>query len=86
MPEIIWTQHALERQEAWEQTHGITQDEIEALLEDPDQVVEGHGDARVAQTRRGDGVLRAPFVDEQAGRKVLTVYWSSQVDRYWEIE
>ena len=55
-------------------------------MRNPEQIVPGDRTALVAQNRRGNGLLRVPFVEEEETRKVLTVYWTSRVDRYWEDE
>jgi len=83
---IIWTRHAEERQEAWQKKLGITRQEVEDLLRNPEQVVPGDLEALVAQARRGNGLLRAPFVETERGRKILTVYWTSKVEKYWQEE
>ena len=31
------------------------------------------------------GLLRVPFVEVEEGRKILTVYWTSRVEKYWEV-
>jgi hypothetical protein len=69
---IIWTRHAQERQEEWRKKLGITRQEVEDLLRDPEQVAPGDLEALVAQARRGNGLLRAPFIKVEGGRKVLT--------------
>jgi hypothetical protein len=56
---------------------------VEDLLRDPEQVVPGDLEALVAQTRRGNGLLRVPFVETERGRKILTIYWTSKVEKYW---
>ena len=84
--EIIWTQHAGERQRRWEEKRGITRPEVERILQDPEQVVPGRRNAQVAQSRRGHGLLRVPFVREGEKRVILTVYWTSKVDKYWRGE
>jgi hypothetical protein len=83
---IIWTRHAEERQEEWRKKMGITRQEVEDLLSDPGQVVPGDLEALVAQARRGNGLLRVPFVETGSGRKILTVYWTSKVEKYWQEE
>ena len=83
---IIWTRHAEERQEAWRKKLGITRQEVEDLLRNPEQVVPGDLESLVAQARRGNGLLRAPFVEMEGGRKILTVYWTSKVEKYWREE
>ncbi|MCS3939535.1 hypothetical protein GGP84_002167 [Salinibacter ruber] len=81
--DIVWTKHAEERQEQWNEKRGIPRNEIEDVIGDPGQVVSGHGDAEVAQKRRGPGLIQVPFVREGSERILLTVYWTSDVDKYW---
>ena len=81
--DIVWTKHAEERQEQWNEKRGITRNEIEDVIGDPGQVVSGHGDAEVAQKRQGPGLIRVLFVREGSERILLTVYWTSDVDKYW---
>jgi hypothetical protein len=83
---IIWTKHAEERQKEWEKKRGVTRQEIENLLSNPDQIVPGDMTAFVAHSKRGKGLLRAPFEDTRNGRKILTVYWTSKVEKYWKEE
>ena len=83
---IVWTKHAKERQKEWEKKLEITCQEVEDLVRNPEQIVPGDRTALVAQNRRGNGLLRVPFVEEEETRKVLTIYWTSRVDRYWEEE
>jgi len=83
---IIWTIHARERQKEWEKKLKITSQEVEDVVRNPEQIVPGDRAVLVAQTRRGNGLLRVPFVKEEGDRKVLTIYWTSRVDRYWEEE
>ena len=53
---------------------------IRALAE---QIVIGHSDLQVAQSRRSHGLLRVPFLEVEGCRKIVTVYWTSQTGRYW---
>jgi hypothetical protein len=63
---------------------GITRQEIQDLLRNPKQIVHGDLGAFIAQARRKNGLLRAPFVDVSGNRKILTVYWTSKIEKYWE--
>lgn len=81
---IIWTKHAEERQKEWERIQGVTRQEIENLLANPPQIVPGDQGVLVAQMRRGKGLLRVIFVGLGGERKILTVYWTSKVDKYWK--
>jgi len=82
--QIIWTKHAEQRLTEWEQRKQITRAEIERLLLDPDQLVYGDLNILIAQSRRGDGLLRVAFIETHIGRKVLTLYWTSKVAKYWK--
>lgn len=83
---IIWTRHAEERQREWEKRLAITRAEVEALLRNPEQVVPGDRGTLIAQTRRGGGLIRALFIGIEEDRKIVTVYWTSRVERYWREE
>ena len=83
---VIWTRHATERQREWQRTLGITSPEVEAVVLNPTQIVPGDAGTFVAQSSRGSGLLRVPFVQVGEDRKVLTVYWTSRVDKYWKGE
>lgn len=82
----VWTDHARERVKVWQTKRGVTEPDVSAIVTNPDQIVSGDRDAQGAQSRYGDGLLRVPFVEVAGGRQVLTVYWPSQVERYWEGE
>lgn len=83
---IKWTRHAEERQKEWEKKLGITRQEVEDLVMNPEQIAPGDHDALVAQKRRGRGLLRVPFSETEGERKILTIYWTSKVERYWKGE
>ena len=83
---IIWTRHAEEREEEWRKKLGITRQEVEDLIRDPEQLVPGDLKALVAQAKRGNGLLRVPFVEAEGERKILTVFWTSRVGKYWREE
>jgi hypothetical protein len=46
--QIVWTKHAEERQQQWEVRLGITKEEVEAVVTNPQQVIL-EDDVRVAQ-------------------------------------
>lgn len=79
---IIWTKHAEERQQEWQKKLGITRAEVEQVLIAPEEIVPGDLEILVAQTRRGNGLLRVPFVQVGDDRRIVTVYWTSKVDKY----
>ena len=81
---VVWTRHAEERQQEWEKKLDITHQEVEALLKNPEQIVPGDRGSWVAQGRRGRGLLRVPFAEVEGTRRILTVYWTSKVGKYWK--
>ena len=53
---IIWTRHAEERQKQWEVKKGITREEVERVVSQPEQVVPGeHKGANHARALRSGG-------------------------------
>ncbi len=83
---IVWTKHAEERQKEWERKKGITRLEVEALLKKPEQIVPGDMDTLIAQSRKHSGLLRVPFKEIGDTRKVITIYWTSKIEKYWREE
>ncbi len=83
---IIWTKHTEERQAEWERKKGITRLEVEDLLIEPDQIISGDMNTWIAQSRKHGGLLRVPFKKVNDARKILTVYWTSKVEKYWREE
>lgn len=81
---IVWTKHAEERQKEWEKKLGITRIEIEDLLHSPQQIVAGDLDNLIAQSKNRNGLLRVPFRQIADNRKVITIYWTSKVEKYWK--
>lgn len=81
---VIWTIHAKERQKEWEKKLGITKQEIEDALRNPEQIVHGDMNVFVAQSRTRKGLLRVPFLEPGGDRKILTVYWTSKIEKYWK--
>ena len=68
----------------WEKTLRITRDEVESLIKSPAQVVSGDMGILVAQGRTRDGLLRVPFVRTEDSLRIITVYWTSRIEKYWE--
>jgi hypothetical protein len=52
----------------------------------PEQIVPGDMDVLVAQARIYNGLLRVPFVTIGEDKKILTMYWTSRVEKYWKKE
>lgn len=80
---IIWTRHAQDRQKEWTAKLGIAREEVERVLNAPEQVVTGDRDILVAQSKRGSGLLRVAFRQLEEDKKIITIYWTSKVEKYW---
>lgn len=80
---IVWTLHATERLQQWQQRLGITREEVEDTLTNPQQIVTENA-VFVAQSQRGNGLLRIVFVNLGDTKRILTLYWTNQVNRYWQ--
>ena len=81
---IIWTKHAEERQKEWEKKLNITRREVEDLMNNPEQITTGDMDVLIAQSKLNNGLLRCPFIEISGYRKILTVYWTSKIEKYWK--
>jgi len=82
---ILWTHHSEERQKDWEKRLGITRRQVEDVTRSPEQVAAGYRGTLVAQSRCAGGLLRVPFVEVKSDRRILTVYWTSKVNKCWEV-
>lgn len=80
---IIWTKHAKERQNEWERKKGITPEVIEEVLSNPDQILKGDGEVLIAQSKKQNGLLRVLFLNLQNSQKIITIYWTSKIEKYW---
>jgi len=79
---IVWTRHAEERQKEWERKRYITREEVENLVRNPSQVVNGDLGILVAQGETRDGLLRVPFIRAENSLRIITVYWTSKIEKY----
>ncbi len=80
---IIWTKHAEERLKEWEQKLKLNKTDVESIVCNPQQIIEGDLDAFVAQFKKDDGLLRIPFKYVREDIKILTIYWTSKTNKYW---
>jgi hypothetical protein len=83
---ILWTKHAKERQKEWEKKLGISRREVEQVLQNPEQIVGAEHDVMIAQSKRQNGIIRIIFKEKENIRKILTLYWTSKVLKYWKEE
>jgi hypothetical protein len=59
---------------------------VENVVSHPKQVVKGDMEVLVAQAKIHNGLLRVPFIEVGENKKIITVYWTSKVERYWREE
>lgn len=80
---FAFTQHALEEMKE----RGIAKPVVISVLNEPDQIVPGYGGRVCHQSvirMRGKNYLIRVIVDEREDPiRVITVYRTSQIKRYW---
>ncbi len=81
--QIVWTKHADDRCQEWQQRLGITREQVEAILISPEQVVTEH-EVLVAQSRYRNGLLRVVYAEIGRTQRIITLYWTNQFKRYWK--
>jgi len=84
--EIRYTKHAMVTLEE----RGIEKDMVEKLLKHPQQVIKGKEGEEIAQgifeRTSKDFLLRVVYTREGKEPKVITAYWTSKIEKYWEGE
>ena len=69
---------------------GIDEFMVLETVNNPDQVVKGHGGRSVAQKQyqlnKSDYLLRAVYEENHSEIVVITGYLTSQISRYWEVD
>lgn len=75
---LIFIPHALDRMKK----RGITEKMVLETLKDPEKVVEGYRDRKVAQKMFDDKLLRVIYEEKENGIEVITAYLTSKVDKY----
>jgi len=83
---IAYTKHAMVTLEE----RGIESALVRKLLEDPQQVIKAPVGKEIAQGvfKRGgrDCLLRVVYAKENTGLRVITAYWTTKIEKYWEGE
>ncbi len=81
---IQYTRHA----EAILTERKIAKETVEELLNNPQQVIKGKGNKEIVQgiLKHTDEefLLRVVYVEAKGIEKVITAYWTSKIDKYWE--
>lgn len=75
--EMRITGHARKRMERY----GISESLVQDAMEEPDSVVAGHSDRKIAQKNLNDYVLRVIFEEEKDINVIVTVY-KAKSERY----
>ena len=67
---------------------GISEDWVQHTVEEPAQIVTGHGARKVAHGKHfvegKEYLLRVIFEETEHSYVVISAYLTSQVDRYWK--
>jgi len=67
----------------------ISREQVESLMKHPDQIVEAHGGLVCYQclnTKDGKPCLLRAVINESVGpKKIVTIYRTTKVKKYWKI-
>ena len=81
---IHYTKHA----EAILEEREISNETVEELIENPQQVIKGKAEKQIVQgimqRANQEFLLRVVYVEVEGTIKVITAYWTSKIDKYWE--
>jgi hypothetical protein len=66
--------------------HGLTIDEVEAVLAEPEQRVPGYGGRLILQSRVGRFLIRVITEPDRDPPEVVTAYRTSNVQKYWKAD
>jgi len=81
---VKYTKHALVSLEE----RGIKKNIVEETLKTPGQVIKGGANRETAQSifKRDDKdfLFRVIYTKKEDSIKVITAYWTSKIDKYWE--
>ncbi|MCK4356127.1 DUF4258 domain-containing protein [Candidatus Bipolaricaulota bacterium] len=66
----------------------IARETVEELIRKPQQVIKGKGNKQIVQgimnRANQEFLLRVVYIEEEGMTKVITAYWTSKIDKYWE--
>ncbi len=66
--------------------HGLSVNEVEAVLAAPEQQVPGYAGRRVYQSRVGRFLIRVVVEHSRNPPEVVTAYRTSNVTKYWQVD
>ena len=70
--QVLWTKHAEARQCQWQQRLGITREDVEDVVQYPQQII--YDNETIAQSLYGKGLLRVVLIEIGDTRRILTLY------------
>ena len=66
--------------------HGLSIEDVEAVLAAPQQQVPGYAGRLVYQSRAGSFLVRVVVEPDRDPPEVVTAYRTSQVGKYWQVD
>ena len=66
--------------------HGLSVEEVEAVLAAPEQQVPGYVGRLVYQSRVGRFLVRVVVESDREPPEVVTAYRTSNVSKYWQVD
>ncbi len=65
--------------------HGLTVEEVEAVLAAPEQQQPGHAGRLVVQSRIGRFLIRVIIEQDRDPPEVVTAYRTTNIQKYWQV-
>ena len=66
--------------------HGLSIEDVEAVLAVPEQQVPGYGGRLVYQSRVGRHLIRVVVEADREPPEVVTAYRTTNVQKYWQVD
>ena len=66
--------------------HGLSIEEVEAVLAAPEQMIPGHSGRVVYQSRVGQFLVRVVVEPDSNPLEVVTAYRTKNVAKYWQVD
>lgn len=65
--------------------HGLTVEDVQAVLDAPEQQVPGYAGRVIYQSRVGRHLLRVVLDQDRTPPEVVTAYRTRDVEKYWQV-
>ena len=66
--------------------HGLTVEDVRAVLAAPDQQLPGHAGRLIVQSKVGRFLVRVVIEQDRNPPEVVTAYRTSNIEKYWQVD